>query len=285
MTWTDRCVHLLGATMVLLGLLLLWQHYHGTSCAALAFPVLIYTATSGALVAHRLERRRFAVDYYLNGRSSWRRPLSGRSLPVLVGMVAAVPLTAFLVVFVALARSADWWFLASAALLAPPLFAALSGLIRRHLRGDVRVAGRGVSVADVLTIRLAGRILFTCIALVFVFLNYMWIGGPWHIYPDSLQLTVDAFTSRVHSSCPAVHDGLRAAAAVEGISWYLVTASSSVPWMTDGLRVIVWGGFFLNAALAMAGLVRGLEGVMLAANRVVGWRNGAVYVRRMRERP
>ena len=40
--------------------------------------------------------------------------------------------------------------------------------------------------------------------------------------------------------------------------------------MPDGIRVVVWIGFFLNVALAITGFVRGLEGSILAAKRIVG---------------
>ena len=265
----DRFLYPLVATSLPLGALLIWQSTYEQSCLALASPALVYIAICYGLLEYRLERKRFALDYWLNRRSSWRRWFRGSWLPVLLSMVAALPLAIFLVVFAALSRSTDWWFLASAAGLAPFLFVRLSIWPGGHFRRDADVDRRGVTVADILTARLAGWVLVALIALAYVYFNYMRISGPWHIYPDSLQLTVDAFTARVHSACPVVQGGLRAAAGIEGISWYLVTGAATAPWMPDGIRVVVWVGFFLNAALATTGFVRGLEGSILVASRIV----------------
>ena len=196
--------------------------------------------------------------------------MRGTWLPVVVSMVAALPLAVFLVVFVALSRPTDWLFLAAAAVAAPFLFDGISRWPGRHFRRDAGAGGRGVAVADILSARLAGWVLLALIAVAYVYFNYMVIGGPPYIYPDSLQLTVEAFTAGVHSACPVVDDGLRAAATLEGSSWYVVTRAATASWTPDGIRVVVWIGFFLNAVLAIAGFVRGLEGCMLAA-----WRIGA----------
>ena len=259
----------LVATSLLLGVLLIWQRTYEQSCLALASPGLVYIAISYGLLEYRMERKRFALDYYLDRRSSWRRWFRGSWLPVLISMVVALPLTIFLLAFVALSRSTDWLFLASAAVLAPVLFVRLSIWPGRHFRRDPGEGGRRAAVADVLTARLAGWLLLALVALTYVYFNYTRITGPAYIYPDSLQLTVEAFTARVRSACPVVDGGLRAAAGIEGISWYLVTWAATAPWIPDGIKVVVWVGFFLNAAVAFTGFIRGLEGSILAAWRMV----------------
>ena len=100
----------LVATSLLLGVLLIWQRTYEQSCLALASPGLVYIAISYGLLEYRLERKRFALDYYLDRRSSWRRWFRGSWLPVLISMVVALPLTIFLLAFVALSRSTDWLF-------------------------------------------------------------------------------------------------------------------------------------------------------------------------------
>ena len=264
----DRYLQPLVGTTLLLGLLLLWQRTYDQSCAALVTPALVYIAILYGLLEYRLERKRFAVHYYLDRHSSWRRRLRGKWLPVVTSMVAALPLAVFLVVFAALSRPTDWLFLAAAAVAAPFLFDRISRWPGRHFRRDAGAGDRGVAVADILSARLAGWVLLALIAVAYVYFNYMVIGGPPYIYPDSLQLTMEAFTAGVYSACPVVDDGLRAAAALEGSSWYVVTRAATASLTPDGIRVVVWIGFFLNAALAIAGFVRGLEGCMLAAWRI-----------------
>lgn len=266
----DRFLQPLVGTTLLLGFLLLWQRTHDHSCVALASPALVYVAILYGLLEYRLERKRFAVDYYLDRESSLRRQLRGTWLPVVTSMVAALPLAVFLVVFAALSRPTDWLFLAAAAVVAPFLFERIARWPGRHFRRDASGDDQRITVADILSARLAGWVLLALIAAAYVYFNYMVIGGPPYIYPDSLQRTVEAFTAGVQSACPVVDDGLRAAAALEGSSWYLVTSAATASWTPNGVRVVVWIAFFLNAALAIAGFVRGLEGCMLAA-----WRIGA----------
>ena len=269
-TTVDRFLQPLVATTLLLGLLILWDGTYDQSCAALVSPALVYVAILYGLLEYRLERKRFAVDYYLDRRSTWRRRLRGTWVPVLVSMASALPLAVFLAVFVALSRPTDWLLLAAAVVAAPPLFEGTSRWPGRHFRRDVGAGGRGVAVADILSARLAGWVLLALIAVAYVYFNYMVIGGPPYIYPDSLQLTVEAFMAGVYSACPVVDSGLRAAAGIEGIAWYVVTGTALAAWMPDGIRVVVWIGFFLNVALAIAGFVRGLEGSILAAKQIVG---------------
>ena len=264
----DRFLRPLVGTTFLLGLLLLWQRTYHHSCVALTTPALIYVAILYGLLEYRLERKRFAVAYYLDRGSSWTRRLRGMWLPVMISMVAALPLAVFLVVFAALSRPTDWLFLAAAAVVAPFLFDRISRWPGRHFRRDASGGDGGIAVADILSARFAGWILLALIAVAYVYFNYTVIGGPPYIYPDSLQVTVEAFTAGLQSACPVVDDGLRAAAALEGSSWYIVTSAATASWTPNGVRVVVWIAFFLNAALAIAGFVRGLEGCMLAAWRI-----------------
>ncbi len=87
---------------------------------------------------------------------------------------------------------------------------------------------------------------------------------------------MEAFRAGVQSACPVVDEGLRAAAALEGSSWYVVTGAVTAPWMPNGVRVVAWIAFFLNAALAIAGFVRGLEGCMLATWRICAGHRGVL---------
>ena len=100
----DRVVHSLFACVLFLALLFLWHRSYERSCLALAFPALTALVIFSGLLEHRLERRRFAVDYYLDRRSFLHRRLRRTWLPVSISLAATVPLAAFLVVFAALAR-------------------------------------------------------------------------------------------------------------------------------------------------------------------------------------
>ena len=269
MATVDRFLYPLVSTTLLLGVLLIWQRTYDQSCAALLSPAFVSAAVFYGLVGYRLERKRFALDYYLDPGSAWRGRFRGSWLPVFISLGVALPLAAIVSVFVALSRPTDWFFLAGAAVTAPFLCDALGRWPGRHLRQGVEIGGLGPSIAEILSVRLAGWVLLALLALAYVYFNYMRIGGPAYIYPDSLQLTVEAFTAHVGSACPVVDSGLRAATAVEGTLWYLVTGAATAAWMPDGIKVVVWFGFFLNAALAMTGFVRGLEGSILAIWRVV----------------
>lgn len=269
MATVDRFLYPLVGTTLLLGVLLIWQRTYEQSCVALLSPAFVCVAVFYGLVEYRLERKRFTLDYYLDSGSAWRGRFQGPWLPVLISLGVAVPLAAIVTVFVALSRPTDWVFLAAAAVTAPFLCDGLGRWPGRHLRQGVGMGRWRPSIAEVLSVRLAGWVLLALLALAYVYFNYMRIGGPAYIYPDSLQLTVEAFTARVGSECSVVDSGLRAATAVEGTLWYLVTGAATVAWMPEGIKVVVWVGFFLHAALAMTGFVRGLEGSILAIWRIV----------------
>ncbi|MDE0081756.1 MAG: hypothetical protein OXT72_03800 [Gammaproteobacteria bacterium] len=269
-TAVDRFLYPLVASTLLLGVLVVWQRTYEQSCLALVSPGLVYLAVFCGLLEYRLERKRFALDYYLDHRSPWRGKFQGSWVPAVVSLVAAVPLALFLVVFVALSEPTDWLFLSSASVLAPILFVGLSIWPGRHFRRGEGEDSRGIAVAEILTARLAGWGLLGLIAGSYAYINYRMIPIPAHIYLDSLQLTVEAFTAPVRSACPAVAGGLEVAAGIDGVAWFLVARAATTRWIPDGISVIVWIGFFLNAALAMVGFLRGLEGSILAAWRIAG---------------
>ena len=200
----------LAATTGLLGVLLLWARTHEQSCLALAAPALIYLAVFWGLLEHRLERRRFAVHYYLDVGSPWRRLFRRWWLPAATSLLAAFPLAVLLSVFATLARATDWLFLAGAAVLAPLLFNRLAAWPGRHFRrtGGGALAG---GPAAILTSRLAGNVLLGAVVLAYVHLNYSVIPGPPNVHGDPLT-TGAAFAASVGSACPVVEAVLRTAA-------------------------------------------------------------------------
>ena len=256
----------LAATTFLLGVLLLWAWTYEQNCLALVSPGLIYVAVFWGLLQYRLERRRFAIDYYLDGNSPWRRRLRRAWLPVAIGMIAALPLAVFLAAFAALGNHTDWLFLTGAAVLAPLLFNRVSVWPGRHFRGAASGAAP-TAPAGVLTSRVAGHVLLALVVIAYVTVNASTFTVPAFINPSFPELSVEAFAAPVRSDCALVETGLRAGAAFDGVGWFLMTTAGSEPWATEALMVVAWAAFFLNAALAMTGLVRGLEGVMLVTAR------------------
>ena len=165
----DRVVHALFACVLFLTVLFLWQRTHERSCLALAFPILSFLAVFGGLLEHRLERKRFVVDYYLDSGSPLRRRLRRSGLSVLISLAAALPLATFLAVFAARSRPADWLFFCAAAAVAPLLFNGLSIWPGCHFRRDGDEGGRRGAVADVLAARTAGTLLLAALAVVYVY--------------------------------------------------------------------------------------------------------------------
>ncbi|MCY4029150.1 MAG: hypothetical protein OXH75_22880 [Acidobacteria bacterium] len=267
----DRVVYSLFACVLFLALVFLWHRSYERSCLALAFPALIAIVTFSGLLEHRLERRRFAVDYYLDRRSFLHRRLQRTWWPVSISLAAAVPLAVFLVVFAALSRPTDWLFLGAAAAVAPVAFHALSWWPGGHFRRDARDGERRTTVADILAARFAGTLVLVGVTGAYLLANYYLIPVPGEdIFPDSLERTLEAFSARGRSACPVVDNALPFAAQVEGLSWYLVTTAAMSAWMQDGMRLLLWTGFLLNAAVVFGAFVRGLEGSMLLACRIAG---------------
>ena len=109
------------------------------------------------------------------------------------------------------------------------------------------------------------------VASAYLYASYYLVPVPGEdIFPDSLERTVEAFAARGRSACAVVQDTLLIATQVEGLSWYFVTTAATSPWMNDGMRLLLWTGFFLTAAMVFGGFVRGLEGSILLACKVVG---------------
>ena len=266
----DRAHSLIGplaSTTLLLGVLLLWARTYEQSCVALASPGLVYIAVFWGLLEYRIERRRYAVDYYLDASSPWRQRLRGWLLPTAICMVAALPLAAFLSGFAALAHGADWLVLTGAALFGPLLFNGLAVWPGRHFRRD---SGGGVlaAPAGVVTLRIAGRVLLGLLVIVYIYLNYWVIAAPANIVPGSPEGTVGSFAAQIQSAYPVVETGLRAAATFDGAAWWFATSASTTLRTPDEIMMIGWVAFLLNAALAMTGYVRGVEGAILIARRL-----------------
>lgn len=268
----DRGLHALFACVLYLTILFLWQRSYARSCSALVFPALTFLAIFGGLLARRLERKRFAVDYYLDRRSSLRGLLRGALPSVAISLATAVPLAGFLVAFAALSRPTDWIFFCTATIAAPLLFSVLSAWPGSHFRRETPDGVRRAAVADVLVARLAGTLLLSVLAAVYVYASYYgWIPAPGeHIFPDSMQRTLEAFSARGRSACPVVQDALLATTQIEGLSWHVVTTMAVSPWLHDMLRRLLWVWFFLRVAMVFGGFVRGLEGSILLACRAVG---------------
>lgn len=266
----DRLIHALFACVLFLTVLFLWRRTHERSCLALAFPLLTVLAIFGGLLEYRLERKRFVVDYYLDRASSMRRWLRGSGPSVMISLAAALPLAAFLVVFVARSRPTDWLFLCTAAVMAPLLFSVLSTWPGRHFRRDAEEGLSGATIADVLVARMAGTLLLGALAVAYVYASYYLIPVPGQdIFPDSLERTIEAFSGHAGSACSVTDDTLRLATQIEGLSWHFVTTAAMAPWMHDGIGTLLWVGFFLNAAMVFGGFVRGLEGAILLTLRLV----------------
>ena len=266
----DRAVHSLFGCVLFLTVLFLWHRSYERSCLALVFPALIYLTVFSGLLEHRLERKRFAVDYYLDRRSSLHRRLQRTTLPVPISLTAALPLAAFLVVFAARSRPTDWLFFCGAATVAPLLFNAVSGWPGRHFRRSDRGDTKHNALRDILAARIAGTLVLAGIAGSYVYASYYLIPAPGKdIFPGSLERTLEAFSVRARSACPIVEDTLLVATQLEGLSWYFVTTAATSAWMDDGVILLLWTGFFLNAAMAFGGFIRGLEGSILLACRTV----------------
>ncbi len=266
----DRVIHSLFACVLFLAVLFLWHRSYERSCVALVLPALTLLVIFSGLLEHRRERKRFAVAYYLDHRSSLHHRLQGAWLSAPISLAAAVPLTAFLVVFAARARPPDWLILCIAATVAPTFFNALSYWPGRHFRRDAGDGERRAAVVDILVARMAGTLLLAAVAVVHLYVSYYLVPVPGEdIFPDSLERTVEAFSVRARSACPIVQNTLLLATQIEGLSWYFVTTAATSPWMHDGMSFLLWAAFFMNAAMVFGGFIRGLEGSILLAWRVV----------------
>ncbi len=265
----DRPARSLFACVLFLAVLFLWHRSYAGSCGALVFPGLVWLAIFSGLLQSRLERRRFAVDYYLDPRSFVHRRLRGTWLAVPISLCAAGLLAAFVVVFAARSRPADWYFLCAAAATAPLFFSALTASLGRHVRHRSRDDERRATVADILLARMTGRLLLPGLAVAYVYVNYYVVPVPTGIDPGSLERTLEAFAAGARSACPLVEDVLLIATQTEGLSWYFVTTAATSEWLHEGVGLLLWVAFFLNTAMVFGGVVCGLEGSILLACRTV----------------
>ena len=274
----DRLVHSLFACVLFLVILFLWYLSYAGSCFILVLPVLTWLAIFSGLLQSRLERKRFALDYYLDRRSWIHQRLQRRWFSVLFSLSMAGLLATFLVVFVARSRQTDWYFLCATAATAPLLFQVLSTWPGRHLRHDSGDGKLHAAVADLLVARLTGTLLLSGLAVLYVYVNYYLVPVPLGIDPDSPERTLEAFTAGARSACPLVEHVLMIAMQVEGLSWYFVATAATSPWLHDGVGSVLWVAFFLNAAMVFGGFVRGLEGSILLARWAARYRNGVAHV-------
>ncbi len=269
----DRLLHSLFACVLFLTVLSLWRLWHAGSCAALVLPGLIWCAISYGLLQHRLQRKRFFLEFYLDESSGIRKLFRRAWLAVTWSLAAAATLAAFLAVFAALSRPSDWYFLCAAAVAFPLFFVTALRWPGSHLRRETSggVPGksyRGPSLREVLAVRIAGWLAVVGILGAYLYFSYYYLAVPGDaIYPGSLERTLQAFATRAGSGCPVVNDTLLVATRVEGLSWYVVTTMTTAPWMQDGVRPLVWIGFLFNSAMVFGGFVRGLEGAVLLAGR------------------
>ena len=264
----DRLLHSFFACALFLTVLCLWRLAHEGSCAALVLPVLTWCAISYGLLQYQLQRKRFVMEFYLDESSGLRKLFRRPLLAVTLSLLTAGPPAAFLAVFAALSRPSDWYFLCAAAAAAPLLVVAAVRWPGSHLRPDAGDGAPGPSLREVLATRIAGWLALAGILGAYLYFGYYTIAAPGDIiYPGSLERTLQAFAARASSACPVVDDTLLVATRIEGLSWYLVTTMTTVPWMQDGVRPLLWIGFLFNSAMVFGGFVRGLEGAVLLAGR------------------
>lgn len=266
----ERLVRALLACALFLTVLFLWRQSFARSCLALVFLLLLYGAVFFGLLEHRLERRRFAVDYYLNADSALRNWVRGRFLPVMVSLVMAAPLTALLGVFAALSRPTDWYFLGPVALAAPVVFTLLALWPGGHFRQGPGNGGRSVAPADVLGVRIAGVLVLAGVVVTYWYGNYYLIPVPDGIFPESPEQTLAAFSAAAASRCRHVEPVLSLAAQLDGLVWYSATNAVSSGLMTDWMKGLLWAAFFTKSAMALGGFVQGLNGCIILACRTVG---------------
>ena len=260
----DQAITSLAASVLLLAVLFLWNRLHVGSCLALGLPALVCLSACYGIFTYRLERKRFALAYWLDPRSSLHAWLKRHGMTAVISLFLGVSLTGVLAIFTALARRTDWYFICAIAVATPLVFTVLRIWPGRHFR---QTGTRHTALADILTARLAGRSVFAGVAAGYIYANYYLPVPGEYIYPDSLERTVGAFATLTGSACPVVNDTLRIAAMLEGLSWYSLTTGASLAAMSRELTWLVWAGFFLNTSVVFIGFIRSLEGAILLACR------------------
>ncbi len=250
----ERLVYSFSAGTLFLTILFLWYIFYESSCSALIFPALAYCIIFYGLLESRLEAKNSYLKRFLRDTSSWYKRLQGKGLSATFCLILSVPLTVFLAVFVALSRPTDWYFFGFAVCAFPVVFNIPA--IRKHLREGAE---------NVLAKNIAGWLVFLVVASIYWYVNYDLIPIPGDkIFPNSLEKTLEAFTADVGSRCSYVDIVLLVAAEIEGLSWYIMTATSS--FLAGGwIKIFLWGVFFLKAAAVYLGFVQGLGGASLLA--------------------
>ena len=273
----DQAIKSLAACVLLLAALFLWNRLHVGSCLALGLPTLVCLAACYGIFIYRLERKRFALQYWLDSRSSLHARLKRHWLTAAISLVLGVSLTGVLALFAALARGTDWYFLCAIAVAVPMAFTALRIWPGGHFRqtaGACRTA-----LADILTARLAGWLVFVSVAAGYIYLHSYYLPPPVEplpVEPGALERSLREFAAQAGSACPVVADTLGIAAVFEGLSLHVVTEGTSLPFMNRDLgwlgepSWLVWAGFFLNRSVVFVGFIRSLEGALLLACLTAG---------------
>ena len=252
------------ASAVLLTVLFFWHRQYASSCLALLVLAPIFAAVFAGLLEHRLERRRFAVEYYLTPESRLRRLFSGLMLPTATSCLLAVPLTAALALFAALSRPTDWYFLGALAVAAPICGTLVGVWPGSHIR---RAAKRRVTTRDILSTRISGWLLFAAGAATYAYANYELIAVPAGIAPGSLDATVINFKEAVSSGCAHIEAAVSLAAHADAISWWLMVAGPRSGVLNDNLIPILWIVFFMKTAMVFGAFMQALNGAILLACR------------------
>ncbi len=207
-----RAIKSLAVCVLLLVTLSLWSGLHPRTCLALGLPALCCLAASYGIFTYRLARKRFALDYWLDPGSPLHAWFTRHWMTAIASLVLGVSLTGFLAIFTALARPTDWYFLCAIAIVTPLVFTAVRVWPGRHFRQSG--GARHAVLADILSTRLSGWMVFAIAAAGYTCANYYLPGPGEYIYPGSLERTVDAFATQAGSVCPVVDDTLRIAAVI-----------------------------------------------------------------------
>ncbi len=239
----DGAIKSLVACVLLLSALVLWSRLHAGSCLALGLPAFVCLAACYGIFTYRLERKRFALEYWLDPGSSLHTWLKRHGMIAVISVFLGVSLTAVLAIFAALSRRTDWYFFCAIAVVTPLMFTAVRMWPGRHFR-QTGGGSRHMAPADILAARLAGWLVFAGAAAGYIYANYYLPVPGEYIFPGSLERTLEAFAAQAGSACPVVDDTLRIAAVIEGLSWYVVTTGASLPDMSRALTRLAWVGFF-----------------------------------------
>ena len=250
----ERLIYSFSAGVLFLVILFLWYSFYKFSCLALIFPAVAYFVMFYGLLESRLEAKNSYLKRFLRETSFLYKRLQGKGLSTVFCLIISAPLTLFLAVFVALSRPTDWYFFIFAICVFPIVFNIPA--IRKHLREGAE---------NVLAKNIAGWLVFVVVASAYWYVNYDLISVPGDkIFPNSLEKTLEAFTADVVSQCSHIEHTLLVAAEIEGLSWYIMTATASL-LASDWIKVFLWGVFFLKAAAVYLGFVQGLGGASLLA--------------------